>query len=203
MARIGILGGTFDPPHWAHLLIGEKSYEQFGLEKVVFVPAARPPHKGAENITDAEHRYAMTLLATASNKHFEVSRLELERPGPSFSADTIRAFKRIYGPETEIYFIAGADEIVSIKSWHDADSLPLLARFVAAPRVGFDLSSLEQQLDEKFLSAIVVLDMLLVDISASNLRARVSEGKSIKYLVPESVEDYIYKHKLYGAGGGG
>lgn len=200
MARIGIIGGTFDPPHWAHLLIAEQAQEQFDLERVFFVPAAHPPHKKNQNITDPEHRYAMTLLATASNKRFEVSRIELQRPGPSFSVDTIRAFKRIYTAETEIYFIAGADEILAIESWHDAESLPHLARFLAAPRTGFDLSDLSRTLDSRFVPFIDVLDMPAVDISATDIRARIAQGRSIKYLVPESVESYIHKHNLYSVG---
>ncbi len=201
MSRIGIMGGTFDPLHWAHLIIAEESRERFSLCKVIFIPAGQPPHKLDYPVSDAEHRYAMTLLGTASNPYFEVSRLEIERPGPSYSVDTIRKLKGIYGQKTEIYFIVGADEILEIESWHESDQLPDLARFIVAPRPGFDLTSLERHLPVKFLRSIEVLPITPVDISATNLRARIASGKTIKYLVPEEVEWYIHKHSLYLEGG--
>lgn len=197
MSRIGIMGGTFDPLHWAHLIIAEESREKFNLGKVIFIPAGQPPHKLTYPVSDAEHRYAMTLLGTASNPYFEVSRLEIERSGPSYSVDTIREIKGIYGRKTEIYFIVGADEILEIESWHEADQLPKLTRFIVAPRPGFDLTALEQHLPLKFLKSIEILPIAPVDISATNLRTRIATGKTIRYLVPEEVEQYIRKHGLY------
>lgn len=195
--RIGIIGGTFDPIHWAHLIIAEESRVRFGLSKVVFVPAGEPPHKLGHPTSDAEHRYAMVLLGTCSNPSFQVSRLEIERAGLSYSADTIREFQEVHGPDAEIYFIAGADEVLDIESWHDAEMLPEIARFVAVPRPGFDLTELERRLPPRFLASIEPLQMREIDISATEVRARVAAGKSIKYLVPESVESYIHKHRLY------
>jgi len=197
MSRIGIMGGTFDPLHWAHLIIAEESREKFNLGKGIFIPAGQPPHKSTYPVSDAEHRYARTLLGTASNPYFEASRLEIERSGPSYSVDTIREIKGIYGQKTEIYFIVGADEILEIESWHEADRLPELTRFIVAPRPGFDLTALEQHLPPKFLKSIEILPIAPVDISATNLRARIATGKTIRYLVPEEVERYIRKHGLY------
>jgi len=195
--RIGIIGGTFDPIHWAHLVVAEESRVRLGLSKVIFVPAGRPAHKKDHPTSDAEHRYAMVLLGTYSNPDFQISRLEIERAGPSYSVDTIREFKRMYGSNTEIYFIAGADEILDIQSWHEAEALPELARFAAVPRPGFDLAELERRLPGRFLASIELLPIREIDISATEVRGRVAAGKSIKYLVPESVESYIYKHGLY------
>ncbi len=196
-ARIGIMGGTFDPIHWAHLLVAEESRAGFGLTKVIFVPAGQPPHKTDHRTSDAEHRYAMVVLATCSNPSFQVSRLEIGRAGPSYSADTIREFKKIYGPDVDIYFIAGADEVLDIQNWHEAEALPELARFVAVPRPGFDLAQLERQVPARFLARIELLQFPEIDVSATEIRARVAAGESIRYLVPEGVESYIRKYGLY------
>jgi nicotinate-nucleotide adenylyltransferase len=177
--------------------MAEEAARRFALDKVLFVPAAQPPHKPDYAVSDPEHRYAMALLGTASNPMFEVSRIEIERDGPSYSVDTIRALKGIYGSTAEIYFILGADEALDILSWHEAESLPGLARFIVAPRPGFDLSDLKVKLPERFYAAMDVLPMTPLDISATNLRARVASGKSITYLVPDSVEAYIRKQGLY------
>ncbi len=195
--RIGIMGGTFDPLHMAHLVAAEEARAAFGLDRVIFMPAGEPPHKADHPTSEAEHRYAMALLGTAENPYFEVSRLEIERPGPSYSVDTIRALRGAMGSEVEIYFIAGSDEILDIESWYEAESLPRLARFVAVPRPGFDLSELERLLPAQFMSSIEVLSMREINVSATEIRRRVATGKSIRYLVPGSVEAYIRKHGLY------
>lgn len=199
-SALGVMGGTFDPIHWAHLVMAEESKRRFELDKVLFIPAGEPPHKATYPVTSAEHRYAMTLLATAENPAFEVSRIEIERNGPSYSVDTIRQLKIEYGPDTGIYFIAGADEALDILTWHEAESLPELARFIVAPRPGFRLADLQERLPERFRAAMVELSMPPIDISSTELRARVAEGKSITYLVPDAVEAYIRKHKLYAHG---
>lgn len=196
-SRIGIMGGTFDPLHMAHLIAAEEAMNAFDLDRVIFMPAGDPPHKSEDPVSDAEHRYAMTLIGTAENAAFEVSRLEIERPGPSYSVDTIRALRGILGPEVEMYFIAGADEILEIESWHESEALPEMARFIAVPRPGFDLAELER-LPPKFRASIEVLRMREVSISATNIRQRVAACKSIRYLVPEGVEAYIRKNGLYG-----
>lgn len=200
MLRLGVLGGTFDPLHWAHLTMAEEAAARFELGKVLFVPAGQPPHKADYNASAPEDRYAMALLGTASNPAFDVSRVELEREGPSYSVDTIRQLKEMHGPEAELYFILGADEALDILSWHEADSLPDLARFLVAPRPGFDLAELKTRLPARFYEAMAPLPMTPVDISATDIRARIASRKSIRYLVPDNVEAYIRKHGLYTEG---
>jgi nicotinate-nucleotide adenylyltransferase len=195
--RFGIMGGTFDPPHIAHLVAAEEARVAFSLDRVIFIPAGQPPHKEDCPTSDVEHRYAMVLLATAENPHFDVSRLEIERGGPSYSVDTIRELRDRLGPRAVIYFIAGADEILSIESWHEADALPELARFIAVPRPGFDLSLLENALPPRFIASIDVLSMREINISATEIRRRVSNSESIIDLVPRSVEAYIRENGLY------
>jgi nicotinate-nucleotide adenylyltransferase len=191
------MGGTFDPIHWAHLRMAEEARIRFDLGKVLFIPAGQPPHKPDYPISDAEDRYAMTLLATSANPAFEVSRMEIERGGPSYTLDTLLSLKDIYGPEAGLYFIIGADEAFDLPRWHEAEKLPGLARFLVAPRPGFDLAELNQRLPALFREAIDFLPMPPIDISATDLRARIASGRSIKYLVPDCVETYIRKHKLY------
>lgn len=195
--RLGIMGGTFDPIHWAHLVMADEAGHRFNLDKVLFVTAGEPPHKPGAVCSHAEHRHAMVILATASNPLFEASRIELDRQGPSYSVDTIREVKSLYGDHASIYFIIGADEARDIQSWHEADALPGLARFIVAPRPGFDIAELRTILPERFCNAMDFLPMPPIDISATDLRARVASRRSIRYLVPETVEAYILKHGLY------
>lgn len=197
MLRLGVMGGTFDPPHLAHLVMAEEARARFELEKVLFIPAGQPPHKVDYPMSGPEDRHAMVLLGTATNPAFEASRIELDREGPSYSVDTIRQLKEIHGADTAIYFILGADEALDILSWHEADSLPDLARFVVAPRPGFDLGELKARLPERFYAVLDFLPVVPMDISSTDIRAKVASGKSIKYLVPYGVEAYIRKHKLY------
>ena len=194
--RLGILGGTFDPLHWAHLLMAEEARTRFDLEKVLFIPAGRPPHKDYE-VSDPEDRYAMALLGTAANPAFEVSCIEIDREGPSYSADTLRQLRNIYGPDAGIHFIAGADEALDLPKWHDAESLPELARFLVVPRPGFDMGEFKTRLPSRFYDALDFLPMTPMDVSATDIRARVASGRSISYLVPDSVEAYIRKRGLY------
>jgi nicotinate-nucleotide adenylyltransferase len=164
---------------------------------VIFIPAGQPPHKLDYPVSASEHRCAMTLLGTISNPAFEVSRIEIDREGPSYAVDTLRRLKEQYGPDAELYFILGADEALYLPKWHEAESLPGLARFIAAPRPGFDLGELSAVLPERLLAAIDVLPMQPIHISSTDLRARVASGQSIRYLVPEPVEAYISKMGLY------
>lgn len=197
MNLLGVIGGTFDPIHLAHLIVAEEARTRFALDKVIFVPAGQPPHKPKHPVSEAVHRYAMAVLATACNPAFDVSRIEIEREGLSYSVDTIRSLKKAYGSDTEIRFIIGADEALDLPNWHEAESLPALARFVVAPRPGTDLAELKCRLPSRFYDALDFLPMPTIDISATNLRARVAAGESIKYLVPELVEAYIRKQRLY------
>ena len=188
------MGGTFNPPHLGHLVCAEEVYDHFGFDKVVFVPSARPPHKEATEIPDAQHRYMMVLLATQDNPHFEVSRKELDRPGRSYSIETVREFKKEHGQDVELYWITGADCVLDMSIWKDVDELLDICKFVAITRPGYDLS----QADPRFMKKVRSLEVTAVDISGSEIRRRVKRGNSIRYLVPPDVESYIYRNGLYG-----
>jgi nicotinate-nucleotide adenylyltransferase len=194
--RLGLMGGTFDPVHYGHLVIAEETQHVFGLDRVDFVTSADPPHKKGYPITPAEHRYAMTLLATASNPFFRVSRREIERAGPSYSIDTIQEYQREF-PDAEIFFITGADAILEILTWHRADEAIRLCTFVAATRPGYDLAKMERALPASYLPHIRRITVPGVDFSSTDIRERVRRGQPIKYLVPEAVEAYIAKYNLY------
>ncbi len=197
----GIMGGTFDPIHQGHLVTAEAARSIFKMDKVVFVPSGRPPHKRGLNITNKEHRYLMTVLATAANPYFEVSRTELDRPGESYAVDTVRYFKKIMIPDSKLYFITGADAIMEILTWKNVEELLEQCTFVAATRPGFNLESLQEKLvkklEEKYLDKIIPLEVPAMAISSTNIRKRVKIGRTIKYLVPEAVENFIQKNNLY------
>ncbi len=186
------MGGTFDPIHYGHLVTAEEVRDYFDLEEVVFVPSARPPHKIGQEISDPEHRYLMAVLATVTNPYFRVSRVEIERPGPSYSIDTVRHFKSVWGEDTEIFFITGADAFAQISNWNNPAELLSLCTFVAASRPGYRL-----RLEGSLQGKIKVMEVSALAISSSEIRRRVKRGESIKYLLPEAVENYIYKNGLY------
>jgi nicotinate-nucleotide adenylyltransferase len=194
--RIGLMGGTFDPPHLAHLAIAEAAREHFSLERVIWLPAGDPPHKRTVTVTPQEHRYAMTLLATAENPHFEVSRLELERQGPSFSVLTLGHFTHTH-PEAQIYFIIGADSLQELMTWHRPEEIVRLARIVAVTRPGSELTL--ATLPTGFARRIDLLPLPGIPISSTDLRRRVAAGESVRYLTPAPVEAYFRKHRLYEA----
>ncbi len=191
--KLAIMGGTFNPPHLGHLICAEQVYDHFKFDKLLFVPSARPPHKDNSELLDAQHRCMMTLLATRDNPHFEVSRIELDRPGRSYSIETVRELRRKYGRDVEIHWIVGADSILEMFSWKDVDELLSICTFIAINRPGYDLS----QADERFLKRIEFFKVTDVDISASEIRRRVRQGESIKYLVLLDVERYIHENCLY------
>lgn len=194
--RIGLMGGTFDPVHLGHLCIAEAARVRFELDQVVWIPAGDPPHKPSGAVTHQEHRYAMTVLATASHPRFHVSRLELERPGQSYAIDTVEHFRHAY-PDHEPYFIIGADAILEIQTWRRPDDVLARARFIAVTRPGYDLARLEALLPPEHLRRVETLETLALDISSTELRRRARAGESIRYLVPEPVEAYLRKHRLY------
>lgn len=197
MAAIGIIGGAFDPIHYGHLIIAEEARVELGLEKVVFVTAGIPPHKKDYEVSDAEHRHAMTCLATASNPCFECSRMELDRPGPSYTVDTIEVFKKTIGEGTDIFFVSGVDAILEILTWHEPHRLKSMCKLVAATRPGYDLNDLRHRLPQEFMDQVIFMETPGVHISSTDLRERARMGKSIKYMVPEQVEAYISTHGLY------
>jgi len=196
VGRIGVLGGTFDPIHYGHLAASEEARAKINLREVIFVVAGIPPHKLDEEITPAEHRYAMVELAIASNPHFSVSRIDLDRPGPSYTVDTIALLRQ--ERTEEIYFIMGMDSLMEIDTWHEPQRLIQLCHLVAVERPGFvpDLERLEETIPG-ITARTEIIDMPEVDISSTDLQRRVREGLPIKYQVPPEVEEYIYKHRLY------
>lgn len=200
MTAIGIMGGTFDPIHFGHLRAAEEVRQGFGLERVIFVPAGRPPHKQASEVTPPEHRYLMTLLATADHPHFEVSRVEIDRDGPSYTLDTLRYLRSIFSPEKALYFITGLDAILEIHTWMDYRELFQLADFIAVTRPGYNveaLRNLQEILGDELFSRIHPFPVTLLAISSRDIRRRVREGRSIRYLVPDPVMKYIEKERLY------
>jgi len=197
--NLGLMGGTFDPIHSGHLVVAEEVRIGFGLDKVVFIPSARPPHKPGTVVTCPEHRYVMALLATASNPCFAVSRVEIERPGPSYSIDTVRRFRE-KDPGGKVFFVTGADAIAEILTWKDPAGLIQMCDFIAVTRPGYDLSSLQslkERLGAGLSSRIHVFKATAMDISSTEIRRRVSKGLPVRYLLPDQVLDYIEKVGLY------
>jgi nicotinate-nucleotide adenylyltransferase len=199
--RMGLMGGTFDPIHQGHLVTAEAARSRFQLDKVVFVPSGQPPHKSGKTITSKEKRYLMTELATVTNPYFEVSRVEINRPGASFAIDTVLYFRELLAPGSEIYFITGADAIMEIVTWKDVNLLFENCIFIAATRPGFNLTRMRQRLEKQLLPSqlerIIPIEVPAMAISSTDIRHRVAERRTIKYLLPESAENYIYKNDLY------
>jgi nicotinate-nucleotide adenylyltransferase len=194
------MGGTFDPIHHGHLVAAEGARHEFQLDEVVFVPALVSPHKTDRQAAAPYHRMTMTLLATLSNPFFSVSDVDLRRPGPSYTVDTLRFLREERGKEAEFFFITGADAILEILRWKDPQVLLAMATFVAAARPGYPRERLEElllRLPAESRSRIIYLEIPALAISSSDLRERVRLGRPIKYLVPESVEFYVRKEGLY------
>jgi nicotinate-nucleotide adenylyltransferase len=212
--RIGLFGGTFDPIHWGHLRSAEEVSEALSLERVLFVPAFRPPHKKEEETTPARHRLQMVRLAVRKNPHFRVSTVEIERGGISYSIDTLRYYARAAKGRDSYYFILGSDAFREIASWKDFKTLFSLCHFVVTSRPGSrdsnPLSQTPVAVQKLFCydlksqiyrhgsgTALYFVKLTDIAISASGIRRRVQEGKSIRYLVPLEVETYIKKQGLY------
>jgi nicotinate-nucleotide adenylyltransferase len=199
-ARIGISGGTFDPIHHGHLIIAEDVREKFNLDKVVFIPTGIPPHKLNLKVTPPEHRYNMVCSAISTNPHFEVSRIEIERPGYTYTVDTIFQLKNMLEPESRIFFITGADVIPELLTWKSYEQVFNLCEFIAVLRPGYrkgELISKTEYLREKYKAAIHIVEAPLIGISSTGIRERIREKRTIKYLVPEAVEKYILNNNLY------
>lgn len=197
--RVGIMGGTFDPIHHGHLWAAECARQAFGLERVYFVTAARPPHKDEDFLTPAAHRHAMVVLATAGNPHFHPSDVELQRPGPSYTVDTLQHFHSLH-PEADLYFLTGADALRDFLSWHHVEAILLLAQVVAVARPGYPadrLKAVRYSLAPALRPRVRYLEVPSLDISSSEVRERVRAGLPVRYLVPEAVADYIAKEGLY------
>ncbi|RKS73856.1 nicotinate-nucleotide adenylyltransferase [Motilibacter peucedani] len=192
MARIGVMGGTFDPVHHGHLVAASEVASRFELDEVVFVPTGEPWQKPERAVTPAEHRYLMTVIATASNPRFTVSRVDIDRAGPTYTIDTLRDLRTQRDPGDDFYFITGADALAQILSWKDADELFALAHFVGVTRPGHHLSG-----DGLPVGRVSLLEVPALAISSTDCRARVRGGDPVWYLVPDGVVQYIAKHALY------
>jgi nicotinate-nucleotide adenylyltransferase len=193
--RIGIMGGTFDPIHHGHLVAASEVAGRFGLDEVVFVPTGQPYQKGSW-VSPAEDRYLMTVIATASNPRFHVSRADIDRDGPTYTIDTLRDLSAVYGSDTELFFITGADALAKILSWRDALEMLAMAHFVAVTRPGFELSDAHLPAD-----TVSLVEVPAMAISSSDCRSRVAAGKPVWYLVPDGVVQYIAKRGLYRGSG--
>ncbi len=191
--RIGIMGGVFDPIHIGHLFTAEEARINYCLDKVIFVPCLNPTHKRNDRVTDVRHRLKMSYLATESNPYFEVSKIEINRSGPSYTIDTIKDFRSIYGWDAKIFFITGADAFLEIESWYKKEELLTMCQFVAATRPGYDLDKLHNN----FKKVLKIMEIPLLAISSTDIRNRIRNSLSIKYIVLEEVRDYIYRNELY------
>lgn len=192
------MGGTFDPIHLGHLVTAEEALVQFNLDRVLFMPTGHPAAKADTPVSPAEHRYLMTVLATAANPDFDVSRLEVDRPGTTYTIDTLVAMRQMHGPGTELFFITGADAVWEIVTWKDAEHVADLATFIAATRPGYDCEAAmraHQEAATKF--RIEWIEVPALAISSTDVRVRVAERRPIRYLTTESVAAYIEKHGLY------
>lgn len=198
--KIGISGGTFDPIHHGHLIIAEQIRESLDLDRIVFIPSGMPPHKANLKVSSAEHRYNMVFNAIKTNPHFEVSRIEIEREGFTYTVDTLTRLNEVYNKDAKMFFITGADVIPDLLTWKDYERIFSLCDFIAVLRPGYKKDNFIQKIEYLKVAhsaKIHIVDAPLIGISSTIIRERVRNGKSIKYLVPESVEKYIYENGLY------
>lgn len=217
MKRIGLFGGTFNPIHFGHLRAAQEVKERFGMDEMYLIPSAIPPHKSSEDIANAEHRLEMVRLAAAECKDMRVSDIELNRPGPSYTVDTIRHFKSVFSEDTELFFVAGIDAFLEINLWHAYNDLLLLIPFIVMTRPGYDaegtknigrflraeLSDLYQYAEDSSAyfhpekQPVYVLKADFLNISSTEIRNRIRQGRSVRALLPENVENFIRKKKLF------
>jgi nicotinate-nucleotide adenylyltransferase len=197
--RLGILGGTFDPPHYGHLVLAENARVQLRLERVLFVLAGHPPHKPDRPIAPANHRVAMVEAAIADNPAFVLSRVDLERPGPHYTVEMLALLQQEY-PQADLFFLLGGDSLAQFLTWHDPAGIVREARLAVMRRPGYepDLAGLERAVPG-VRERLVWLDAPYLDVAASGLRRRAHEGLPLRYLVPPAVEAYIHEHRLYEA----
>ena len=197
--KVGILGGTFDPIHIAHLILAENAWQQFQLDTVLIMPSGEPPHKADRLITSAEHRVRMLQLAIDDNKHFKLSTIEVEREGKTYTAETLTMLCE-NNPDCEYYFIIGADSLFQLEKWYHPEVIMRHAILLAAVRDDMQAPEVEAQMEhlkKKYHAQIYLLHTPDMSLSSSTIRERISKGESIKYMVPKDVEKYIYQNKLY------
>ena len=197
--RIGILGGTFDPPHVGHLWLATLAIDAMRLDRVLFMPAAQPPHKRPKGMTRATDRLLMTRLATAGDEAFQLTLIEMERPGPSYTIDSVDELERTYGADVQLYLLMAADSLNTIDTWREPDALLERIEWAVGPRPNSplpDRSALEKRFGER-ASRIHLLEGPSLDVSSSEIRRRVAAGHAIRYLVPRGVEELIAQRGLY------
>ncbi len=197
--RVGIMGGTFDPVHHGHLVAASEVQSWFALDEVVFVPTGTPWQKADRLVSDAEDRYLMTVVATASNPRFRVSRVDIDRSGPMYTIDTLHDLRGQLG-DVDLYFITGADALAQILTWRDHEELFELAQFVGCTRPGHRIE--QATMDGLPRDRVTLVEIPALAISSTDCRARVERGEPVWYLVPDGVVQYIAKHNLYAAGAG-
>ncbi|MFZ7130817.1 MAG: nicotinate-nucleotide adenylyltransferase [Eubacteriales bacterium] len=197
--KIGILGGSFNPIHYGHLLLAESARDRLGLDEIIFLPAGNNPHKINVDEIDVEHRYNMAKLAIQGNPNFGISRIEMDREGFTYTVETLEVLEQIYH-QNDFYFITGADIIFEIDNWKKADQLLRRIKIITTYRPGYEQENLDSrivELKEYYGAKILKLHTPEMDISSSEIRSRIKHGYSIKYLLPHDVEQYIYDHNLY------
>lgn len=200
--KLAVIGGTFDPVHYGHLIAAEHARVELGIDKVVFIPSARPPHKANEMVTDWEHRYRMLQLAIVDNPAFEISSLEGPQRGISYTIDTIRSLQSV-NSDRKIHFVMGTDALLTIDTWKDYRQLIDLCCFVVVTRPNYTIERSHPvlaALPEHWWQQMKQVEIPLIDISSTDIRRRVARGKTIKYLVPDSVQEYIVQNNLYQGG---
>lgn len=216
--RVGIFGGTFDPPHLGHLVLAETIREDFGLDEVLFVPCNQPPHKGREDLTPPTHRYAMVVASTLQNPDFTPSAVEVNRPGKSYSVETVKVLRQELDDDAELFFVAGLDSFLEIETWREWEDLLEEVSFIVVSRPPDDLDDARERLPEAYRERIVIAcgddpaqavrsagpglriflsDAVRWEISSTEIRERVRQGRSIRYRVPAEVQRYIETHGLY------
>jgi len=196
--RIGIIGGTFDPIHHGHLFVAEEARVRYALDRVVIIPHGQAPHKDQSGISPGEHRFAMCALAAAANPAFEASRIELDRPGRSYTIDTLLALRDEHGASAELHFLIGADAVLEIMTWYRPDDVLREAKFIAVNRPGSDLSTLADVIGKKRAARVLTMHVPGLEISSTDIRRRVRVGEAVRYLVPDVVAEYIEAEGLYG-----
>ncbi len=210
--RIGIFGGTFNPVHQGHLIAAEEIRQRFQLQRIIFVPSARPPHKPDLELIDAGHRLEMTRLAIEGNPHFDISSIELDRIGFSYSVETVQFFRKKFGEDAALFFLIGADAFPELNSWHEPERLIGLCDFIVLSRPDFSFDEVFRRIDETFGikdhgekdrvplpngQFLYLAEITSIGISSTLIRSRIRKGGAIKYLLPEPVESYILSNNLY------
>jgi len=197
MERIGILGGTFDPPHIGHLILAQHALDAIGFSQLLFVPAADPPHKQQETKSPVEHRLAMLDCAIVDNPYFAISRIDVDRPGPHYSVDMVRLLQTDY-PQAELYFIMGGDSLRDLPKWHQPQVLIRLCKIAVMRRPQSTISpTMHNDTLPELAGRLTIVDAPLIDVSSTAIVARCAAGNSIRYLVPDAVLAYIKDHQLY------